>query len=159
MRPERHLNLIPRHTQKVDSSKLDPPTRMRTTVPPNPSLKRSANGMSRRPSSAGPAAHFALVVQRHAVVARLARTLGSTIPHSCTLAFAEFQMPIQMHPCDVLKHRKTPQNNSISAPVALRLKSHLSASRPAAATHCSRLLNVSSWTHRRTSIVLLPHLG
>ena len=31
---------------------------------PNPSLKRSANGMSRRPSSAGPAAHFALAVQR-----------------------------------------------------------------------------------------------
>ena len=31
---------------------------------PNPSLKRSANGMSRWPSSAGPAAHFALVVQR-----------------------------------------------------------------------------------------------
>jgi len=31
---------------------------------PNPSLKRSANGMSRWPSSAGPAAHFALAVQR-----------------------------------------------------------------------------------------------
>ena len=29
-----------------------------------PSLKRSANGMSRWPSSAGPAAHFALAVQR-----------------------------------------------------------------------------------------------
>jgi len=33
-------------------------------VLPNPSLKRSANGMSRWPSSAGPAAHFALAVQR-----------------------------------------------------------------------------------------------
>jgi len=31
---------------------------------PNPSLKRSANGMSRWPSSAGPSAHFALAVQR-----------------------------------------------------------------------------------------------
>ena len=31
---------------------------------PNPSLKRSANGMARWPSSAGPAAHFALAVQR-----------------------------------------------------------------------------------------------
>ena len=31
---------------------------------PNPSLKRSANGMSHWPSSAGPAAHFALAVQR-----------------------------------------------------------------------------------------------
>ena len=30
----------------------------------HPSLKRSANGMSRRPSSAGPAAHFSLAVQR-----------------------------------------------------------------------------------------------
>jgi hypothetical protein len=32
-------------------------------VRPNPSLKQSANGMSRWPSSAGPAAHFALAVQ------------------------------------------------------------------------------------------------
>ena len=31
---------------------------------PNPSLKRSANGMPRRPSSAGPLAYFALAVQR-----------------------------------------------------------------------------------------------
>ena len=31
---------------------------------PNLSLKRSANGMSRWPSSAGPAAHFALAAQR-----------------------------------------------------------------------------------------------
>ena len=30
---------------------------------PNPSLKRSANGMSHWPSSAGPTAHFALAVQ------------------------------------------------------------------------------------------------
>ena len=36
----------------------------RANVTPNPSLKRSANGMSRWPSSAGPAAHFALAVQR-----------------------------------------------------------------------------------------------
>jgi len=33
-------------------------------VLPNPSFKRSANGMSHWPSSAGPAAHFALAVQR-----------------------------------------------------------------------------------------------
>ena len=31
---------------------------------PNPSLKLSPNGMSRWPSSAGPAADFALAVQR-----------------------------------------------------------------------------------------------
>ena len=36
-------------------------------------------------------------------------TLGSTIPQSRTLAFAEFRIPIQMHRYDVLKHRKTPQ--------------------------------------------------
>jgi len=35
-----------------------------SSLGPNPSLKRSANGMSRRPSSAGPAAHFALDGQR-----------------------------------------------------------------------------------------------
>ena len=33
-------------------------------VRPNHSLKLSANGMSRWPSSAGPSAHFALAVQR-----------------------------------------------------------------------------------------------
>jgi len=33
-------------------------------VTPNPSFKRSANGMAHWPSSAGPAAHFALAVQR-----------------------------------------------------------------------------------------------
>ena len=33
-------------------------------VLPNPSLKRSANGMAHRSSSAGPAAHFALAAQR-----------------------------------------------------------------------------------------------
>ena len=33
-------------------------------VLPNPSFKPSPNGMSRQPSSAGPAAHFALAVQR-----------------------------------------------------------------------------------------------
>jgi len=31
---------------------------------PNPALTRSANGMSRLPSSAGPAADFALAAQR-----------------------------------------------------------------------------------------------
>jgi len=35
-----------------------------STVTPNPSLKRSANGMSRWPSSAEPAAHSALAAQR-----------------------------------------------------------------------------------------------
>ena len=46
---------------------------------PNPSLKRSANGMSRWPSSAGPAAHFALVVQRAMPLAlRLSEGLGVT---------------------------------------------------------------------------------
>ena len=74
------------------------------------------------------------------------------------MAFAKFQMPIQMHSRAVLKQRKTPQNNGIPAPVALRLKSHRSASRPAAVTHCSRFLNVSSWTHRRTSIAPLPQI-
>ena len=34
------------------------------TALPNPSLKRSPNGVARRPSSAGPAAHSALAVQR-----------------------------------------------------------------------------------------------
>jgi len=34
------------------------------SVLPNPSLKRSANGRPRWPSSAGPAAHFALADQR-----------------------------------------------------------------------------------------------
>ena len=33
-------------------------------VLPNPSLKVSTNGVARWPSSAGPAAHFALAVQR-----------------------------------------------------------------------------------------------
>ena len=42
---------------------LKPVGRLRKLMP-NPSLKRSANGMSRWPSSAGPAAHFALAVQR-----------------------------------------------------------------------------------------------
>jgi len=36
----------------------------RVAASSNPSLKRSANGMARWPSSAGPAAHFALAVQR-----------------------------------------------------------------------------------------------
>ena len=68
-------------------------------------------------------------------------------------------MPIQMHSRAVLKQRKTPQNTGISALVALRFKSHCSASRSAAFTHWRRFLNVSSRTHRRNSSVLLPHLG
>ena len=96
---------------------------------------------------------------RPAVFARLARTLGSTSPQLRTLAIAEFQMPVQMHRYAVLERRKTPQNKDGSAPVALRFKPHGSASRSAASTHCRGLLNVSSWTHRRTSSVLLAHLG
>ena len=37
---------------------------LRCAVLPNPSLKRSDNGRPRQPSSAGPAAHFALAVRR-----------------------------------------------------------------------------------------------
>jgi len=37
---------------------------LRVAASSNPSLKRSANGMSHWPSSAGPSAHFALAVQR-----------------------------------------------------------------------------------------------
>jgi hypothetical protein len=42
------------------------PTRAasRNPVKPNPSFKRTPNGVSRWPSSAGPTAHFALAVQR-----------------------------------------------------------------------------------------------
>jgi hypothetical protein len=36
----------------------------RGSVPPNPSVKRSANGMAHWPSSAGASPHFALAVQR-----------------------------------------------------------------------------------------------
>ena len=44
---------------------------------PNPSLKRSDDGMARWPSSAGPAAHFALAVQRDMPLAlRLSEGLG-----------------------------------------------------------------------------------
>ena len=62
-----------------------------------------------------------------------------------------------MHSRAVLKQRKTPQNNGISAQVAFRLRSPRGASRSAVSTHCRGRLNVSSWSHRRTSIVLLPH--
>jgi hypothetical protein len=41
----------------------------RSAVLPNPSVKRSANSVSRWPSSAGPAAHFALAVQRATLLA------------------------------------------------------------------------------------------
>jgi len=59
-------------SQRILAELAYPPDtpRQRTTfrtaavLTPNPSLKRSANGMSRWPSSAGPAAHFALAVQR-----------------------------------------------------------------------------------------------
>ena len=47
----------------------------RLQVRPNPSLKRSANGRSRQPSSAGPSAHFALAGQR----ARRFRPLSSNV--------------------------------------------------------------------------------
>ena len=51
------------------SSRIAPPWLVRlhsrfSAALPNPSLKLSPNGVSRRPSSAGPAAHFALAVQR-----------------------------------------------------------------------------------------------
>ena len=45
------------------ADKLKPVGRPRELMP-NPSLKRSANGRPRQPSSAGPAAHFALAVRR-----------------------------------------------------------------------------------------------
>ena len=38
-------------------------------VQPNPALKRNANSVARRPSSAGPSAHFALAVQRATLLA------------------------------------------------------------------------------------------
>jgi hypothetical protein len=41
----------------------------RSAALPNPSVKRSANSASRWPSSAGPAAHFALAVQRATLLA------------------------------------------------------------------------------------------
>ena len=41
-----------------------PPHKFAPMLGAHPSLKRSANGLSRWPSSAGPAAHFALAVQR-----------------------------------------------------------------------------------------------
>ena len=68
-------------------------------------------------------------------------------------------MPVQMHRYAVLERRKTPQNKDGSAPVALRFKPPRSASRSAASMHYRQFLNVSLWIHRRTSIVLLPHLG
>jgi len=40
------------------------PGQILAALTPNPSLKRGANGMSRRPSSAGPAPDFALAAQR-----------------------------------------------------------------------------------------------
>ena len=41
-----------------------PPHKFAPMLGAHPSLKRSANGMSRWPSSDGPAAHFALAVRR-----------------------------------------------------------------------------------------------
>ena len=40
------------------------PAAQLSALKPNPSLKLSPNGAPRWPSSAGPAAHFALAVQR-----------------------------------------------------------------------------------------------
>ena len=75
------------------------------------------------------------------------------------MAFAEFQIPIQVHPCAVLKHRKTPQNIGSSASVALRFKSNRSASRSAVSALCRRFMYASLWTHRRSSSLLLSGLG
>ena len=47
----------PRHTQRK-------PVGQPHALMPNPSFKPSPNSVARRPSSAGPAAHFALAVQR-----------------------------------------------------------------------------------------------
>ena len=88
-----------------------------------------------------------------------APTAGSTILQSRTLAFADFHMPVQMHRYAILKHRSTPQNIDSSALVAFQLRSHRGALRTAVSTQRRGLLNVSSCTHRRTSSVLLPHLG
>ena len=41
-----------------------PKTAADAAMTPNPSLKLSPNGVAHWPSSAGPAAHFALAVQR-----------------------------------------------------------------------------------------------
>ena len=46
------------------TSKVMTRTFSSTPVKPNPSFKPSPNSVARRPSSAGPAAHFALAVQR-----------------------------------------------------------------------------------------------
>ena len=53
-----------RHARRNHGDFAGLPLAVQRAVLPNPSLKRSANGMSRWPSSAGPAAHFALAVQR-----------------------------------------------------------------------------------------------
>jgi len=53
-----------RHSNSALKASLMQPSGYQTPTLPNHSLKRSANGMSRWPSSAGPAAHFALPVQR-----------------------------------------------------------------------------------------------
>ena len=47
----------------MPSMKLLPAAHL-SALKPNPSLKLSPNGVPRWPSSAGPAAHFALAVQR-----------------------------------------------------------------------------------------------
>ena len=76
-----------------------------------------------------------------------------------TLAFAEFQIPIQVHLCAAIKHRKTPKNKGGLAPVELLFKSHRSASRSAVSTCCRCRMYSSSWTHRRTNSALLSDLG
>jgi len=55
-----YQTLIASVLHKYVTGRLVEPSQMTS----NPSLKRSANGRPRWPSSAGPAAHFALAVQR-----------------------------------------------------------------------------------------------
>ena len=45
------------------------PQQHHSAVRPNTALKRNANSVARRPASAGPAAHFALAVQRATLLA------------------------------------------------------------------------------------------
>ena len=52
-----------RRSNTMPCMRLTPAT-LPSSLKPNPSLKLSPNGVPRWPSSAGPAAHFALAVQR-----------------------------------------------------------------------------------------------
>ena len=51
------------------------------------------------------------------------------------------------------------QKKKRSAPVWASFKSYRSASRSAVAMHRRRIINVSSWAHRRTNVVPLSHPG